>query len=367
MKKLILVLIAVALVSGGLLSCSKKADTAPAAAAAEVKVEKMKVGMVTDSGTIDDKSFNQGTWEGILKAADEGLVTEKYLKPSGSTEADYIKEIGNLVDAGYNFIVTPGFKFETAIFAAQTKYPDTYFVLIDGMPHAGDWNPVVGPNTVSIFFAEQQSGFLAGVATALQLGTGEVGFIGGMEIPPVQKFNWGFQQGISYANDKLDTDIMVKAENIVYQGSFDNVAAGQQLGAGMFDKGVDVIFCAAGGVGVGAINEAKARAKNGEKVWIIGVDVDQYAEGIYEGDKSIILTSAMKYIDVAAYDMIKNKLEGTFPGGEMLTLDASNGGVGIPAKNPNLDSSVESKVAEVFGMISSGDIVVAAEQGDLFK
>ncbi|MCK5737441.1 MAG: BMP family ABC transporter substrate-binding protein [Spirochaetaceae bacterium] len=365
MKKVIVLLFVVVLVAGGLVSCKKQADTAPAAAV--VKVEKMKVGMVTDSGTIDDKSFNQGTWEGILQASSEGLVSEKYLKPSGSTEADYIKEIGNLVDAGYNFIVTPGFKFETAIFAAQTKYPETSFVLIDGMPHAGDWNPVVESNTVSIFFAEQQSGFLAGVATALQIGTGEIGFIGGMEIPPVQKFNWGYQQGISYANEKLGTDIAMKADNIVYQGSFDNVAAGQQLGAGMFDKGVDVIFCAAGGVGVGAISEAKARAKNGEEVWIVGVDVDQYAEGIYEGDKSVILTSAMKYIDVAAYDMIKAELDGTFPGGKILTLDASNGGIGIPSENPNLDASVESKVAEVFEMISSGSIVVAAEQGDLIK
>ncbi len=365
MKKAIIVLFAVALVAGGLASCKKQAETAPAVA--EVKVEKMKVGMVTDSGTIDDKSFNQGTWEGILRASSEGLASEKYLKPSGSTEADYIKEIGNLVDAKYNFIVTPGFKFETAIFAAQTKYPETYFVLIDGMPHAGDWNPVVGPNTVSIFFAEQQAGFLAGVAASLQLESGEVGFIGGMEIPPVQKFNWGFQQGVTYANDNLGTDIMMKAENIVYQGSFDNVAAGQQLGAGMYDKGVDVIFCAAGGVGVGAINEAKARAKNGEDVWIIGVDVDQYAEGIYEGEKSVILTSAMKYIDVAAYDMIKAKLDGTFPGGQMLTFDASNGGVGIPADNPNLDSAVVSKVTEVFKLISSGSLVVSAEQGDLIK
>ena len=362
MKKALIVLFAIALVFGGLVSCKKQADEAP-----EVKVEKMKVGMVTDAGTIDDKSFNQGTWEGILMAASEGLVSEKYLKPSGGTEADYIKEIGNLYDAGYKFIVTPGFKFETAIFAAQEKYPDAKFVLIDGYPHAGDWSPVVGANTVSIFFAEQESGFLAAVATALQLGSGEAGFIGGMEIPAVQKFNWGFQQGLAYANDNLGTDVTIKAENVVYQGSFDNVAAGQQLGAGMFDKGVNVIFCAAGGVGVGAINEAKARAKGGEDVWIVGVDVDQFAEGIYEGDKSIILTSAMKYIDVAAYDMIQEELAGTLPGGEILTLNATNGGVGIPPENPNLDSSVESKVSEIFDMLSSGSVVVAAEQGSLIK
>ena len=327
----------------------------------------MKVGMVTDAGTIDDKSFNQGTWEGILKASKEGLVSEKYLKPSGTTEADYIKEIGNLVDAGYMFIVTPGFKFETAIFSAQEKYMDAKFVLIDGYPHAGDWVEMIGPNTVSIFFAEHESGFLAGLATALQLKTGEAGYIGGMEIPPVQKFNWGFQQGVIYANENFGTDVRINASNVVYQGSFDNVAAGQQLAAGMFDKGVDVIFCAAGGVGLGAINEAKARAKGGEEVWIVGVDADQYNEGIYTGNQSVILTSAMKYVDVAAYDMIMAELNGEFPGGEKLMLDASNNGVGIPADNPNLDAEVESQVAEVVEMLKTGALMVDPMQGSLIK
>ncbi|MGV2788469.1 BMP family ABC transporter substrate-binding protein, partial [Clostridium perfringens] len=124
----------------------------------------------------------------------------KYLKPAGTTEADYSKEIGNLYDAGFKFIVTPGFKFETAVFKAQDKYKDAKFVIIDGTPHSGDSNPVVKENTVSIFFAEQESGFLAGVATALHVKDGQAGFIGGMEIPPVQKFNWGFQQGVAYAN-----------------------------------------------------------------------------------------------------------------------------------------------------------------------
>ena len=330
--------------------------------------EKMKVGMVTDAGTIDDKSFNQGTWEGILKAADEGLATEKYLKPAGTTEADYIKEIGNLYDAGYKFIVTPGFKFETTIFEAQDKYPDAKFVLIDGTPHNADYSVFRAENNVvSIFFAEHESGFYAGVATALQLQDGAAGFIGGMEIPPVQKFNWGFQQGINYANENLGTNVSIDAENVIYQGSFDNVAAGQQLGAAMFDKGVDVIFCAAGGVGVGAINEAKARAKSGEDVWIVGVDVDQYAEGIYDGKKSVILTSAMKKIDVAAYDMIVAELNGAFPGGETLVFDTTNGGVGIPAENPNLDNSVVSRVADIAEMVAAGQIVVSAEQGSLIK
>ncbi len=327
----------------------------------------LKVGMVTDAGTIDDKSFNQGTWEGVVRAGEDFKLETKYLKPGGTTEADYVKEIGNLYDAGFKMVVCPGFKFETAIFQAQDKYPDAKFVLIDGTPHAGDYKSVVKENTVSIFFAEHESGFLAGIATALQFGSGDVGFIGGMEIPPVQKFNWGFQQGIKYANENLGANITIKPENVIYQGSFDNVAAGQQLGAQMFDKGVKAIFCAAGGVGIGAINEAKSRAKAGKEAWIIGVDVDQYAEGIYEGEKSIILTSAMKRIDQAAYDMVKAAKEDKFPGGQTLIFDAKNNGVGIPEKNPNLSEEIQNKVKEVFDQLKAGDITVSDQKGDLIK
>ncbi|KAB3530087.1 BMP family ABC transporter substrate-binding protein [Alkaliphilus pronyensis] len=361
-KKVSVLLLSLMLITALLVGCGGETEV----------TSDLKVGMVTDAGTIDDKSFNQGTWEGIKLAEEELGVETKYLKPAGTTESDYLKEIGNLYDADIKFIVTPGFKFETAIFQAQTKYEDAKFVLIDGSPHSGDFNAVVGENTVSIFFAEHESGFLAGVATAVELQEGEVGFIGGMEIPPVQKFNWGFQQGIKYANENHGTNIEMKAENFVYQGSFDNVAAGQQLVAAQFDKGVDAVFCAAGGVGVGAINEAKARVESGENVWIVGVDVDQYADGIYteedaEEQKSVILTSAMKRIDQAAYDMIQAEINGEFPGGEVLNFDAKNNGVGIPQENPNLSSETEEVVSDVFSKLQSGDITVSAEQGDLIK
>jgi basic membrane protein A len=327
----------------------------------------LKVGMVTDAGTIDDKSFNQGTWEGVLKAEKELGVQTKYLKPGGTTEADYLKEIGNLYDAGFRFIVTPGFKFETSIFKAQEKYPQAKFVLLDGSPHKGDWNSVVGDNTVSIFFAEHEAGFMAGMAMALQLKEGPVGFVGGMEIPPVQKFNWGFQQGVEYANSNFGTKITMAQEDFLYQGSFDNVAAGQQIAASMYDRGVRAIFAAAGGVGVGVINEAKSRAAAGKEVWVVGVDVDQFAEGIYADGKSIILTSAMKRIDQAAYDMIKAELEGKFPGGQTLVFDAVNNGIGIPKENPNLSDEVQEKADEIFAAMQKGEIAVSAEQGKLIK
>ena len=290
-----------------------------------------------------------------------------YIKPSGETEADYLKEIQNLYDTDYKFIVTPGFKFETAINKAQEKYSDAKFVILDGAPQDGNNNYNVADNTVAIYFAEHEAGFMAGVATALELKEGELGFIGGMEIPAVQKFNWGFQQGVAYANENLGTKMSLKEENVKYEGTFNNTAGGTQLAATMFDRGVKAIFCAAGGVGVGAITEAKSRVEAGKEAWIIGVDVDQYNDGLLSNGKSVILTSATKKIAQAAFDMIKAELDGKFPGGETLTFDAKNDGVGIPAENPNLSKETTDKVAEVFEKVKSGEITVSGEQGDLIK
>ena len=361
MKKKLIALTLSALMVTGLVGCGDKGGTA----------EQLKVGMVTDAGTIDDKSFNQGTWEGIEKAKEELKIENNYIKPTGTTEADYMKEIGNLYDTDYKFIVTPGFKFETAIFQAQDRYSDSKFIIIDGSPNNGKTGSErvekVGENTVSVYFAEEEAGFLAGVAAAVELKTGDLGFIGGMEIPSVQKFNWGFQQGVKYANENLGTNMSLKAENVQYQGTFDNVAAGQQLAATMYDNGVKAIFTAAGGVGVGAINEAKTRGTKGEDVWIIGVDVDQYEDGMMENGKSIILTSAVKKIDEATFDIIKDELDGKFPGGQTLTFDAKTGGIGIPAENPNLSKETTDKVDDILSQIKDGKIVVSDVQGDLIK
>ena len=359
-KKKLMIVLALMLVLALLAGCGGATGTG-----------KLKVGMVTDAGTIDDKSFNQGTWEGVVKAGKDYNLETQYLKPTGTTQADYTKEMGNLYDSGFRMIVCPGFKFETAVFEAQDKYKDAKFVLIDGSPNNGKLDDTkvakVGENTVAIFFAEHESGFLAGVAAAVQLKEGDVGFIGGMEIPAVQKFNWGFQQGVKYANENYATKITMKAENVIYQGTFSEMAAGQQLAAQMFDKGVKAIFAAAGGVGVGVINEAKTRAEAGKEAWVVGVDVDQYSQGIYTGDKSIILTSAMKQLGQAAISMIKAELDGKFPGGQTLTFNALNDGVGIPATNPNLSKDAQDKAKEVLAKMKKGDIKVSEVQGDLIK
>jgi len=369
MKKRLLSLLAISAITvtlfAGCGSSSKTGDTSKAGDTA--KTEKIKVGMVTDSGTIDDKSFNQGTWEGLEKTkADLGTET-KYLKPNGQTEADYLKEIGNLYDSGFKFIATPGFNFETAIFKAQDKYKDAHFVLIDGAPNDGAQpkpTQKIGDNTVSILFAEHQSGFIAGVATAVQLKEGELGFIGGMEIPAVQKFNWGFQQGVAYANEKLGTKMSLKKENVIYQGTFSEVAAGQQLAAQMYDRGVKAIFCAAGGVGSGAITEAKNRAKSGKPVWVVGVDKDQYQEGVGADGKSIVLTSAIKKVEAASYSMVKALKEGTFPGGKQLVFDVTKDAVGIPEKNPNLTDDTMKVVSDITAKLKDGSVKVKDAKDD---
>lgn len=357
MKKIV-ALVAALFVGLALTSCTKKNESKSV----------LRVGMVTDSGTIDDKSFNQGTWDGILRAQKDFGIDCKYLKPSGTTEADYLKEIGNLADAGYELILCPGFKFETAVFEAQDKYPNVKFVILDGKPHSADYSTFkTGDNVVSISWLEQESGFVAGVAAASHVKNGEFGFIGGMEIPAVQKFNWGWQQGIAYANANFGTNVTIKAENVVYQGTFDNVAAGQQLAASMFDKGVDVIHAAAGGVGVGVINETKTRRSTGKDVWTVGVDVDQYNDGMMPNGQSVVLTSAMKYLDRASYDMIKALLNGKFPGGQELELSAKNDGIGIPVTNPNLSEEAQKNAEAAFNAVKSGKIVVAASSDGLIK
>ena len=365
MKKKLLSLLAVSAITVTLFAGCGSSSSTGDATGTDAKV---KVGMVTDSGTIDDKSFNQGTWEGIEKAQkDFSLQDPKYLKPSGETKADYLKEIGNLYDAGYRLIATPGFKFETAVYEAQDKYQDAKFVIIDGTPNDGaEKDPVVkvSDNAVSILFAEQQAGFVAGVATSVELKEGSLGFIGGMKIPAVQKFNWGFQQGVAYANANLGTKMTLDKENVIYQGTFNDVAAGTQLANAMYDRGVKAMFCAAGGVGNGVITAAKTQVDSGKNVWVVGVDRDQYDDGKYADGKSVVLTSAIKKVDSASYDMVKQVLDGNFPGGKTLTFDITKDAVGIPAENPNLSADTMKVVDELYGKLKDGSITVKDNNDD---
>lgn len=363
MKKMMTALTVATLATVGLVACSTDTESP------KTETTTIKVGMVTDAGTIDDKSFNQGTWEGVTRySTDHPEVKSQYLQPKDATTESFLEAIDNLVLSGNELIITPGFSFEEAIGKAQSLYPDVKFVLIDGQPLVGkdeSGNPryEIGENTVSIAFSEQEAGFLAGVASALQSQTGKVGFLGGVEVPAVQKLGRGFVAGVAYANAHLGTTTEVS--DYLYQGTFTDVDAGKAIAGGMFDKGIDIIFAAAGGVGVGAINEAKSRAENGDDVYMVGVDVDQYDEGLLSDGRSVMLTSAMKYLANAAYQQIDAFVNETFKGGTSHLMNATSNGVGLPEENPNLTEETMTQVQEVFQLIQSGDLVVPQSVEDL--
>ena len=322
----------------------------------------LKVVMVTDSGSIDDKSFNQGTWEGIKRYETEvGGIDASYLTPTDGSTESFLTSIDNAVLSGAEVIVTPGFAFEEAIGKAHQQYPKVKFVLIDGQPLVNG-KYVMEKNVQSISFKEQEASFLTGIATALQSQTGKVGFIGGVRVPAVEKLGWGFVSGIAYANDKLGTSVEVV--DYVYQGTFTDTSAGQMIASGMYDKGADVILQAAGLVGVGAMTEAKLRQEAGDKVYIVGCDVDQYESGLMANDKSIILTSAMKKLDEAVVQALTDIQANQFKGGSVSVLGIMENGVGLPQDNPNLTENVVASVESVKHLIQTGEIVVPATLED---
>ena len=353
MKKKVSMLTLALAATVGLAACGKGAVNNESQGASTDA--KLKVGMMTDSGTIDDKSFNQGTWEGIQRYEEEnGTITSKYIKPAGEATQDYLEAANNLLASGHEMIIAPGFKFEEAIAQLQEENPDKKFVILDGQPTGG-----AAENTSAIYFAEQEGGFLAGVAAALETKTNKVGFIGGMVIPSVQNFGYGFAMGVAYANANLGTNVEIA--DYLYNGTFNDVAGGKAQAGGMYDKGIDIIFVAAGGVGNGVIAEAKERAEASKDVHVIGVDVDQYEDGLLSDGRSVILTSAIKRIGNAAYAKIDEAVKGTFKGGEVITMNAQNDGIGLPEENPNLSDATKEKLDEVLSSLKSGALSLPSE------
>ena len=176
---------------------SKEAESAeaPTEAAASGGYE---LALVTDLGTIDDKSFNQGAWEGLKKYAEENGISYKYYQPQEGTTDSYLETIGLAIEGGAKLVVCPGFLFEEPIYMAQDKYPDVHFILLDGEPHDASYTYKTNDNVMPILFQEDQAGFLAGYA-AVKDGYTKLGFMGGMAVPAVIRYGYGFVQGAEYA------------------------------------------------------------------------------------------------------------------------------------------------------------------------
>lgn len=303
-----------------------------------------KATLVTDTGGIDDKSFNQGTYEGILRFGNETGAETNYLQ--SNTDADYIPNLSTASESDTNIIVAAGFLFEPAIKEVSANFPDQHYLLIDSVVDA--------PNVASAVFAEQEGSFLAGVAAAQaakEAGKDTVGFIGGGDFDLIHRFEAGYEHGAK----SVDPNMKIMVD---YVGDFVDTGKAQSFASKMYDAGAYVIYHAAGGAGNGLIKEAKDRAVNGQTVWAIGVDRDQFEDGIYDGSKSVILTSMVKKVDTASHDVCKMALEGNFPGGKVLTFTLANDGVGLPKENPNMSEGATKLVEEFAQKIKSNEIKV---------
>ncbi len=334
MKKLVAVVLVLVLVLG-LAACGGGAKTE--------EPTTYEIAMITDVGTIDDKSFNQGTWEGVVAYAEENDITHKYYKPTEQSTDAYLAAIQLAVEGGAKVVVTPGFLFEEPIYMAQELYPEVNFILIDGFPHNADYSDFrTDKNAVGIVFAEEQSGYLAGFA-AVKDGMTKLGFMGGMAVPAVVRFGYGFVQGAEAAAKEMGiANIDLKYH---YTGGFDATPEVQTLASSWYAEGTEVIFACGGAVGFSVMSAAEAA---GAKV--IGVDGDQ------SGENATVITSAMKGLAAAVQQTLTDYYAGSFPGGESLVLGADADGVALPMETSKFTTFTQADYDKVFASLADGTI-----------
>ncbi|MGT2926273.1 BMP family lipoprotein [Streptococcus cuniculipharyngis] len=342
-------LIGVGLASVAVLSlaaCSNR----KAASSGDAKTD-LKVAMVTDTGGVDDKSFNQSAWEGLQAwGKDNGLSKDNgFTYFQSSNESEYTTNLSSAVDNGYKLIFGIGFALRDAVEKAAEDNTDANFAIIDSVIEGKD-------NVASVVFADNEAAYLAGVAAAKATKTKQVGFIGGMEGEVITRFEKGFKAGV----ESVDPSIKVSVE---YAGSFGDAAKGKTIAAAQYAAGADIIYQAAGGTGAGvfseakAINETKAEA---DKVWVIGVDRDQSAEGNYTSkdgkESNFVLASSIKEVGNSLKAISEAAQEGKFPGGKTTVYGLKDGGVNIATTN--LDEEAKKAVEDAKAKITSGEITV---------
>lgn len=317
---------------------------AESAAAESAASGEATIAMITDKGDINDKSFNQGTWEGIQAYCEANGKECKYYKPVEATTDAYTAMIEQAINDGHKIIVTPGFLFEEPIYNVQDKYPDVSFILIDGNPHNADYSDYkTADNTVGILFSEEQVGYLAGYA-AVKDGYTKLGFLGGQAVPAVVRYGYGFVQGADAAAAEMGTKVDMM---YYYTGGFDATPEAQALAAGWYQAGTEVIFGCGGSVGNSAM--AAAEQNNGK---VIGVDVDQSPES------ATVISSAMKGLAEAVSQMLDAYYAGSFPGGQNLTLGAKEEAVKLPMDTSKWTTFTQTDYDALYAQLADGTITL---------
>lgn len=304
-----------------------------------------EIALVTDLGTIDDKSFNQGAWEGVVAYAEEFDVTHKYYQPTERTTAAYVETIGLAVEGGASIVVCPGYLFEPAVFEVQDLYPDVNFILIDGEPHDEEYEEYrTNDNVMCIMFQEDEAGFLAGYA-AVKEGYTKLGFVGGMAVPAVIRYGYGYLQGAEYAASEMGLDSVEVYYH--YTGAFLATPEAQAMAASWYESGTEVIFGCGGAVG----NSVMAAAEDVDKA-VIGVDVDQ------SGESDTVITSAMKKLQYSVYEGIKGHFEGDFTGGKTTIFDVTTDSVGLPMDTSRFNTFSQDGYDTIYAKLVSGEVKI---------
>ncbi|MEW2165391.1 BMP family ABC transporter substrate-binding protein [Streptomyces sp. NPDC007084] len=300
-----------------------------------------------DVGGKGDQSFNDAAYAGLKRAKAEFKYDTADVEPTdGETDADKTQRLVSLAKQGYNPVVGIGYAYGPAVKAAAAKYPDTTFGIVDD-------STVTAKNVADLVFSEQEASYLAGVAAAKATKTNTVGFVGGVDVPLIHKFEAGFEQGVK------DTKPGVKVlsqylTQTAQEGGFSSPDKGKTAAEGQIEKKADVVYAAAGLSGQGVIEAASAK-----KVWAIGVDSDQYKQEALAKYKDSILTSATKDVAKAVYNVAKSVKDGK-PESGIVRGDLKSGEVGLADSNPKFksDTAIQDAVKAAQEKIISGEIKV---------
>ena len=365
-NKTLLISIVIVLFVAGIFFATKKKPLPQSAGegTAGTNTQQMRVVILTSPSGVDDGSFNQDNYEGILAYIKKhpNATVKAIQEPTGDPAAA-MKAVSDVV-ADYDVIVTPGFQF-AGVSKLALENPDKKFVLIDVHPEKVGYQEAFD-NLYAARFAEQEGGFLAGVAAALETKTGKVAMVGGVAYPPVVNYQFGFAAGVNYANKALGTKVQqveipsyagtdVRNVNVGgnYVGSFNDEPTGKVVGNALLKEGVDVIFVAAGNSGNGVFTAVK-EAKDAK---VIGCDIDQYNDGV-SGNKNVVLTSVVKRMGLNVERVLDSITDGSFKGGNhVLGADSDSTNFIQADGRQQLSEKTIKQLGDVYKMIQEKKVV----------
>ncbi|KYH34667.1 membrane lipoprotein TmpC precursor [Clostridium tepidiprofundi DSM 19306] len=348
-KKITALLASVAMVATMFVGCGTTANKSSGG-----KTSNIKVGLSTDEGGLNDKSFNQSADKGLKKAVKDFGI--QYTPIESTSKEDYMTNLGGLVDNGSDLVVGVGYQMQKALEAVAKKNPDTKFVIVDSV--------VDLPNVQSYTFKQNEGSFLMGVIAGKMTKTNKVGFIGGKDLPLINNFEAGFVAGVMAVNPEAGK-LLVSRKTVKYADSFGDVNKGYEIAKALYGDGCDIIYHAAGGVGLGLFSATKELRNNGKNVWAIGVDMDQAVTTDY-GD--YLLSSMVKRVDTATYEAAKEMVDGTFKGGKAISLGLKEKGVDIaPSTSKHTPKDVLDLVEKYRKAIVDGKFQVPANLEELKK